>query len=203
MNLQDFATLALARAHPVIIGELINRDSLNGWLGGAGIYKRMKTIAADPAHPDCDVMEAFLDSVDYNFIAGTTTGDAHIALLDSLIANESTIGPQLAALRPLVMSRANVVTYPLANTTKQDFDRAHGLFVYAPVIVDQGFCKITTNADCEAHRPQIYRKVTFANGDIDYVRVAGFGTVELEGTYRVQCPSFPELFVDNAYGVVS
>jgi hypothetical protein len=203
MNLSDFSTLAEAKVYATITGKLIHRDSLNGWLGQAGIYKRMKAIAADTSNPFCDVLDAFLDSVEYNFIAGKTTGDAHIALLDSLIANEPTIGPQLAALRPVVLSRANVVSYPFENATRHAFEVAKGITNKTAVIVEQGYCTIQTTADCVAHRPQIYKEVTFVNGDVEYIRVAGFNTVELAGLYRVQCPSFPNMYIDNTYSVIT
>ena len=203
MLLSDFSTKEEAKAHPVIVGQLINRDTLNGWLGGANIYKKMKAVSDDLNNPFCDVMEAFLDSVDYNFIQGTTTGDAHIALLDSLIANEPTVGPALSALRPLVMARANVVTYPLANTTTQDFEIAKGIFKKVPVTVESGFCTITTTADVESHRPQIYREITFSNGDVEYIRIAGFNAVSTAKLYRVQCPSFPNMYIDNHYSVIT
>ena len=62
MNLSEFTTLAEAQAHEVISGQMIHRDSMNGWLGQAGVYKAMKAVAADELNPFSDVMEAFLDS---------------------------------------------------------------------------------------------------------------------------------------------
>jgi len=124
MNLSEFTTLAEAQAHEYITGQMIHRDSMNGWLGQAGVYKAMKAVAADELNPFSDVMEAFLDSEEYNFKQGTITGDAHIALLDSLIVGEPTIGARLAAIKPIVMARANVVSKPYEFTTQQDFDEA-------------------------------------------------------------------------------
>jgi hypothetical protein len=123
-QLSEFTTLAEAQAHEVISGQMIHRDSMNGWLGQAGVYKAMKAVAADELNPFSDVMEAFLDSEEYNFKQGTTTGDSHIALLDSLISGESTIGARLASIKPIVMARANVVSKPFEFTTQQDFDEA-------------------------------------------------------------------------------
>ena len=123
-QLSEFTTLAEAQAHEVISGKMIHRDSMNGWLGQAGVYKAMKAVAADESNPFSDVMEAFLDSEEYNFKQGTTTGDAHIALLDSLIAGEPTIGDELAAIKPIVMARANVVSKPFESATQEDFDEA-------------------------------------------------------------------------------
>lgn len=123
-QLSEFTTLAEAQAHEVISGQMIHRDSMNGWLGQAGVYKAMKAVAADELNPFSDVMEAFLDSEEYNFKQGTITGDAHIALLDSLIAGEPAIGARLASIKPIVMARANVVSKPFEFTTQQDFDEA-------------------------------------------------------------------------------
>jgi len=123
-QLSEFTTLAEAQAYEYITGQMIHRDSMNGWLGQAGVYKAMKAVAADELNPFSDVMEAFLDSEEYNFKQGTTTGDAHIALLDSLITGEPTIGARLASIKPIVMARANVVSKPFEFTTQQDFDEA-------------------------------------------------------------------------------
>ena len=123
-QLSEFTTLAEAQAHEYITGQMIHRDSMNGWLGHAGVYKAMKAVAADELNPFSDVIEAFLDSEEYNFKQGTTTGDAHIALLDSLIDGEPTIGARLAAIKPIVMARSNVVSKPYEFTTQQDFDEA-------------------------------------------------------------------------------
>ena len=123
-QLSEFTTLAEAQAYEHVTGQMIHRDSMNGWLGQAGVYKAMKAVAADELNPFSDVMEAFLDSEEYNFKQGTTTGDAHIALLDSLIANEPTIGATLAAVKPVVMARANVVSKPYEFTTQEEFDEA-------------------------------------------------------------------------------
>ena len=123
-QLSEFTTLAEAQAYEYITGQMIHRDSMNGWLGQAGVYKAMKAVAADELNPFSDVMEAFLDSEEYNFKQGTTTGDAHIALLDSLITGEPTIGARLASIKPIVMARANVVSKPYEFTTQQDFDEA-------------------------------------------------------------------------------
>jgi len=123
-QLSEFTTLAEAQAYEYITGQMIHRDSMNGWLGQAGVYKAMKAVAADELNPFSDVMEAFLDSEEYNFKQGTITGDAHIALLDSLIAGEPTIGARLASIKPIVMARANVVSKPFEFTTQQDFDEA-------------------------------------------------------------------------------
>lgn len=199
MNLKDFNTLAEAQSHTVTTGTLIHRDSMNGWLGAAGIYKRMKEIAADDTHPYANTLEAFLDSVEYNFKQGTTTGDAHIALLDSLIATEPTIGTQLASIKPIIMARANIVSKPHEFATQHDFAKAKGTMVYAQVTPSKGWLKITTTADCEAHRPQIYATIQGVKR-----RVAGFDVVSVAGDYLAQVPAgYPTFEIDNAYGVVS
>lgn len=200
MEFKDFDTLVKAQAYKVITGQLINRDSLNGWLGAAKIYKRMKAIAADDTHPFCDVMEAFLDSVDYNFIEGTVAGDQHIELLDSLIANEPTIGQQLAEIKPLVMARANVVTKPYENKTQADWDRSQGLMAYTSGKPQQkGFIKLTVSADCEPHRPQIFAIVQGIK-----TRVGTAPEISKGGDYLARVPtSHSSYVVENSYGVIS
>ena len=45
-QLSEFTTLAEAQAYEYITGQMIHRDSMNGWLGQAGVYKAMKGIVS-------------------------------------------------------------------------------------------------------------------------------------------------------------
>jgi len=128
------------------------------------------------------------------------------------IADPNALGILAGMVAATVLTQANsdklsdyayVVTQPFADSTEHDFKLSKGTITKTPVTVEKGYCTITTTADVESHNPQIYKKITFENGDFEYFRVAGFRDVSVANLYRVQCPSFPDMYVDDAYGVVS
>jgi len=213
MSLVNFTTLQLAKEYPQWTESLIHRDTFNGYLASVKVYSAMKKIARTEGHPAQNEMDAFMDSVDYNFMQNNPTGILQIAAYQSLIDANITIemnGESVAVstilgqLKPVVLSRANSLYYPHENATKQDFDIAHGTINRKSVSIEKGFCTILLNADApEKHNPQIYRRVTFGDGSFEYVRVAGFRNVQELNTYRVQCPIYEDMYVDNAYGVVA
>lgn len=201
MNLADFNTLAEAQAHTVTTGKLIHRDTMNSLLASAGLYVAFKNMALDSNNPFQDLIAAFLDSEEYNFKRGapTSTGERQIAALDTMIAAGGDLGAALAALRPVILGIANPVSNPFASATEHDFAKAKGLMTYAQVIPQGGWLKVTTSADCEAHRPQIYAEIQGIKQ-----RIAGFNEVSKSGDYLAQVPAqYTTLFVDNHYGVVS
>jgi hypothetical protein len=205
MLLSDFSTLAEAKAYTTTQPKLIHRDSMNSLLASAGLYIALKGIALDSANPFQNLIAAFLDSVEYNFMVGdgTTTGDRQILALDSIIASGGDFGAAIASIKPVILAMANPTVNPFETKTAHDFELAKGIFNKVPITVESGFCSIITTADIESHNPQIYRKVTFGNGDVEYIRVAGFSAVSTAKLYRVQCPSFPNMYMDNAYSVVT
>jgi hypothetical protein len=203
MILSDFNTLAEARAYVTTQPKLIHRDSMNSLLASAGLYIALKDIALDTTNPFQNLISAFLDSVEYNFMLNSDTGNRQISALDSIVSAGGAMGSAIASIRPLIIAMANPEVQPFANATTQDFLKARGIMTYAPVIVRQGFCTIVTTADTEAHRPQIYKRISFSNGDVEYIRVAGFNVIGTAGMYRVECPSFPAMYVDDAYSVVT
>jgi len=214
MQLHDFNTLAEAQAHIEINPELIHRDTMNGILGLGGVYSAMKKIAFTEGHPAQNAMDAFMDSLEFNFKNGEpgSTGEVQKTAFDNLIAANITVdmagtvvqvSAVLNALKPVILAKANPTTTPFLNRTQHDFDLAKGTISRTQVTVEQGFCTITTSADAPRHNPQIYRRITFTNGSFEFVRVAGFRDVEAANTYRVQCPNFPDLWVDDAYNLVS
>jgi hypothetical protein len=203
MILSDFNTLVEARAYVTTQPKLIHRDSMNSLLASAGLYIALKDIALDTTNPFQNLISAFLDSVEYNFMLNSDTGNRQISALDSIVSAGGAMGSAIASIRPLILSMANPEIQPFEFSTEHDFLKAKGGMTYALVTVEQGFCTITTTADTEAHIPQIYKRISFSNGDVEYVRVAGFGVVSTAGQYRVQSPSFPVMYVDDAYSVVT
>ena len=213
MSAENFDTLQEYREYAQWIESLIHRDTFNGYLASVNVYSAMKKIARTEGHPAQNDMDAFMDSVEFNFMQNSPTGILQIAAYESLVAANISIEMSgvsvpvsqiLGQLKPVVLARANTLYFPNEKATKQDFDIGHGTINRKSVTVEKGFCTILLSADAEEkHNPQVYRKVTFVDESIEYVRVAGFRDVELAGTYRIQCPSFPDLYIDDAYRVVS
>lgn len=216
MQLQDFATLAEAQAHEVVTPRLIHRDTFNGILSLAGVYSAMKKIAATEGHPAQNQMDAFMDSVEYNFMDGepTSTGEIQKAALDSLIAANISIDMAgvpvavstiLGAVKPVILARANPVSKPFAKLTAHDFAVAKDapLFPAVTPTISESHAIITVSSDCESHRPRL-----LATNDRtqQLVAVRLFPEVSKAGIYECRIPDqwlSKAIFVDNNYGVFS
>mgnify|MGYP003641447779 FL=1 len=199
MKLQDFDTLAQAKPH----SERTLKNSDERMLNERGIFSLigmqageslMQSIEASPDIP-ARVKAWFKPSE-----RGIDISDpSAVAILAGMVAAN-----RLTQVNSdILIEYAYVTTYPFANSTKHDFDKAKGTINKTLVTVENGYCTITTTADREAHSPQIYKRISFSNGDVEYIRVAGFGVVSTAGQYRVECPRFPAMYVDDAYSVVT
>jgi hypothetical protein len=211
MRLQDFETLALAKAHEVVTYRKISGNQASQFFGIYGVLDALESNVNNatltnvlPNTPTSvgALCRTVLRTIDNDGFAsdpltvdGAVNRIASARLVDAGIYSEEVAG--------LFWAMGKDVSKPFINSTKNDFDLAKGTIARKSVTVEKGFCTIVTTADCEKHSPQVYRKVTFADGTFEYVRVAGFRDVELAGTYRIQCPTFPDMYVDDAYGVVS
>ena len=202
MTLSDYPTLASAKLVTSTTGRLIHRDTMNSLLGKAGIYIDFKALALDASSPFQNIVAAFLDSEEYSFIVGDPIGDDLILLLDSMIASNLNISPALALLRPKLILASNPISHPFAQKTELDFQIAKGTITRKAITTEHNTCTIVTNADCEPHTPQIYQKLTYSDGSIEFDRVAGFSAVSTAGRYRTHCKVLPDLYVDDAYGVI-
>lgn len=210
MQLKDFATLAEAKAHTETVGRLLPPTTMNSMLARDGLYSALRFIRDDAGHPFQDEVGAFLDekNTEYNFMLKGETGPAQIALLDQLIASNISVtlgsrvvdvSGQLAILKPKLIAACNFETFPHANATEYDFQRAKGTLTQVEKAPENGWLKITTTADCEPHRPQIHAAIQGVMR-----RVAGFDTVSAAGDYIAQVPTGQAtLYVDDAYGIIA
>ena len=205
MILSDFNTLAEAQAYVTTQPKLIHRDSMNSLLASAGLYIALKDIALDTTNPFQNLISAFLDSVEYNFMLNSDTGNRQIAALDSIVSAGGAMGSAIASIRPLIIAMANPEVQPFASATTHDFLKARGGMTYARVTLDQGYCRILVSEanPIETHRPQVSRRTVFANRDEKFDRVATFETISTAGIYEVACPFFADLWVDDAYSVIT
>ena len=198
MQLADFSTLAEARAYTTTTGKMIHRNSMNAWLAQAGMYRRLKQIAADDTHPLADGCAAFLDSTEYNLIQTSETGQGVIALMQALIAAENN-NPALQAVLDKAIAAANETVTPYANASLYDWQRARGVVIHQKqVSVSGGWIKITLTQDVEPHRPQIYTETLGIKR-----RIAGFDVVSAAGDYLAYVGGFASVWVDDAYQVIA
>lgn len=203
MKLSEFNTLAEAKLYHKTQPRLIHRDSMNSLLASAGLYVGFQAMAVDNTNPFQNLIAAFLDSTEYNFMRGepTSTGERQIAALDSMIAAGGALGGALAQLKPIILAMANPVINPYENATEHDFAVAKDIQTRFKQMPNTAIVKdrliITTNADCEKHNPSIYIKV-----GSKYERISGFVGVETAGEYNAFVNKNRDLYVDNVYGVV-
>lgn len=194
MNLEDFDTLKLAQDNPVVVGRMTSPDMVVSLL----TEYDSTLILLDKAKTDPKAA-GFLLALNgavtaYNVITGHVIGDKQQSLLAWLVHIEAVTQGFMDSL----IVYANPTVYPYANKTEHDFAKSKGLMVYAQVTPINGWLKITTATDCEAHRPQIYAETQGVKR-----RVAGFDVVSAAGDYLAQVPGGYATFdVDDHYGVV-
>jgi len=198
-QLAEFETLEAAKEYTQVRGKMIHRNSMNAWLSEAGKYRRLKTIAADESHPLGDGAAAFLDSTEYNLIQSNETGQGVIQLMQALVAAEGN-DEALQSVLDKAIAIANEVYYPHANATEYDFKRAKFLPITQKEVKPvNGWLKITTTQDVEAHRHQVFVDIQGMKQ-----RVTGFGLVDKSGDYLAQVPrGYTSFYVDDAYGVIA
>jgi hypothetical protein len=197
MLLSDFSTLAEAKAHVAERKRMASPDMIISFLTKHDCVTSLQTSTKEKAK---GFYLALLAGVqEFNLMNNHPVGQAQIQLLSYLVS----VNTVNQAFYDEVFNYCNYTNTPFVNSTKHDFDKAKGNINKKLVTVENGYCTITTTADKESHNPQIYREVTFSNGDVEYIRVAGFGAVSTAKLYRVQCPSFPVMYVDDAYSVIT
>jgi hypothetical protein len=205
MKFSDFDTLALAQSHEVTVDKKkVGSGQARGYLIGIGIWNTLRGLQANLEHPlsalaDGVIVTASDASSYFGLDTGTSEGQGNIASVGVFVDAGILSGSQAEDFLALAVS----ITHPFSNKTEQDFQIAKGTINRVPVTVERGFCKVTASEDTPAHNPQIYQRITFNNGDYEDIRVAGFTTVQNSGVYRVQCPAYLDMYVDDAYRVLS
>jgi len=150
MKLTDHPDLATAKAYPVDVKRMISNSKMRLYLRGVGLYLIIKNIAKgsldtwnkeDPnpdnhflvEHPAKELCELIVDSLagsstddnDFNFIVGDPIGDGVIKdtelLRDALLTEHSA---KIQQLLNICKAHCNSVTYPFADATQDDWDKA-------------------------------------------------------------------------------
>jgi hypothetical protein len=199
MSLADFSTLADAQAFELITDKKqVGSGQARGFFVSEGIWATLRQIQADinsPLFALADAVIVTASDASSFFGLDTTTSEGLGNLAAAQIMVDAAI--MTAAQKTSLLALALKSTYPHINDTQSDFAKAKGTIVYAQVTPINGWLKIATTADCEAHRPQIYAEIQGMKR-----RVAGFDVVSVAGDYLAQVPQgYATLFVDNFYGV--
>lgn len=207
MNLSDFDTLAEATAYQSVSYKKITSGQASQFFGITGVLRALNAGTSNtdlvqvlPSLPQttvgelCDTVVQSSKSTGFTIDPATDEGVINRAGSQILVSAGVLTQPVVDSFFAL----GEVVTQPFLNATKHDYDKAKGAMVYAQVTPFNGWLKITTTADCEPHRPQIYAEIQGVRR-----RIAGFDVVEKAGDYLAQVPAqYNTLFVDNAYGVM-
>jgi len=195
MQLKDFNTLADAKAYELVTlghidDRMVNERGIFALIGMADGEALMSAIEANQTIPN-RVKAWFKPSEQGIDISDTNA----IAILTGMVAS----GDLSAINKDTLINSAYTVTAPFINSTAHDFAVAKNTITRIEKQAVDGWLKITTNADCEAHRPQVYVDIQGLMR-----RVAGFDVVSVAGGYITQVPrGYASYFVDNAYSVVS
>ena len=212
MKQSDFATAALAKAYFLDSYVTISAGMSSQFFGVTGMLDALESNIANttmvqlaPTLPQTSVgalcRTVLTSARTTGFACDPTTEDGQLNRAGAAILVVQGIFTQ-----PLVdafFAKGFVRTFPFINTTDHSLELAKGTVNRVSITVEQGYARITTNAACELHNPQITQLITFADGSTKYKRVSSFVGVESARDYIVQCPTLPNLFVDNTYGVIS
>jgi hypothetical protein len=201
MALSDFETLELARDYAEIVGRMTSPDMVVSLLTEHDSTLTLQDLAKANTKAAGFLLALNGAVTEYNLITGHAIGDKQQLLLAYLVA----INAVTEAFKTAIIEYANPTVYPYANKTELDFQLAKGTIERKLISLpfENGKCIIVTTEDCEPHTPQIYRKFVYSNGKVEYTRIAGFKTVEKADLYDTHCQYFSELYVDDAYGVIS
>ena len=163
-----------------------------------GVYSRFKEIALDSTHPFQDMIAAFLDSSNYNFIVGDETGDSQIVAMNTIIAANIDVSAALTVIKSIILSEANVDSQPFANATQAQFNSAKGLFTSKSISYISGKAiKVTLNTSFDervaAHTWRLYSGSQPINaGKNVYMKEADSYIIEMtgkqSGDYEIRVP---------------
>lgn len=192
MQLEEFNTLQDAKNYIAPKERMISQDMIVSFLTVNDCITTLQESANEKAKGFYLAVSSGVQ--EFNLMNSHPVGQAQQSLLAYLVL----INAANQAFADDCISYANSTYKPHENKTKHDFDLAKGTITRVSKQAVNGWLKITTSADCEAHRPQICVDVQGV-----FQRVAGFNVVSVTGDYVAQVPrGYTEYFVDDAYGVV-
>ena len=203
MSLQDFASLAEAHSHKETKGRMTSPDMVVSLLTENDSVITLQDKAKTDTKAAGFLLALNGSVSEYNLITGHYIGGKQQLLLiyvQYLLILKYQTGLMTEAQKVSLLALALKSTYPHANATQADFDRAKGLMAYTQAIQQtNGFIKLTVSADCEAHRPQILAVVQGINTQVGTAPV-----ISNVGEYLARVPTnHSSYIVENYYGVIS
>ena len=207
MQLQDFATLALAQAHEQITYRKIGANEARQFFSIMGardsIESNLTNTAVVQVVPNVNttvgaLCRSVLDTLSGgNFATDPSIQDGQLNRVASAIL--VTAGALTQAQVDGFFALGETSTKPFAGATEHAFQLAKGTIptVQLNQTANGDYAIITVSALCENHAP----RVTTANG----TRITSFYNVSQIGLYAAEIPNEYRgqvLSVDNAYGVV-
>ena len=201
-------TIALEqlRQYSVQVPQFITSNSLTVYVVKHGLYDVFSDIADNPDSPVRSICMALMDRLkgqsEFNLSEQLPLGQANLQMLNTLILALPEHSENISNLRDVLVGISNQIQFPYANATLHDVLIIRNACPTKPVTQSGGWVTITTNADCEAHRPQLHA-LNRRTGQ--WQRVNNFGVVSAAGVYDCRVP--PEwmgaqLAVDDPYGVI-
>lgn len=202
MRLQDFSTLADAKAYEQTRRKMISRHVMNAVLAQAGLFVPLRRMQDDDTNPFQNAMAAFFDAgiSEYNFDDSHPIGQSNLATLDAMIAADiGGLGAALTAVRAQLLSISTETYFPFAGATLHVFLTARGECPRKEVVPTGGWLTVTLTHDVEPHVPNVWHQPISGH----FVRLIGVGTVNTAGNYYVKVPAGHNvLWVDDAYGAI-
>lgn len=130
MNLKDFNTLEEAQAHTETVTRFISASTMRIYLKTVGLYLPLVDMSEDVDSPARELALMVIESLkspnsdgkDFNFIKGTTFGKGNLLELENMKSLVPSMTEQIDQLKTIVTNHCNVVTYPYANVTQEEFD---------------------------------------------------------------------------------
>lgn len=206
-HLNDQDATDAARAYPVVTGHILEASSVNGVLTDLDLIDVVYDIAHDKTHP-CrikmlGVYTGLIGNHPFNFIQSTVTGQRAIAQLNWLIDTglpEHAVA--LTQFRDIMIWRANVVSYPMANLTLHETMIMRETCPTKSLEAFNGYLTIKTNSNTPSHATRIHgvNPRTNANEILGHIRI------DIARTYEFKIPSHyskhTNFCVDDPYGVI-
>jgi hypothetical protein len=213
MRLQDFDTLALAKAHEVVSYRKISGNQASQFFGIYGVLDALESNVNNatltnvlPNTPTSvgALCRTVLQTISNDgFASDPATMDGIVNRLASVVLVAAGIYDEEVA--GLFWAMGKDVSLPFKNATAHDWAVANNdLTRFKKIDVSafqQNRCQITVDAslsaEFEAHAPQVYIEI-FGKKE----RLSGFGLISESGDYTCVVNNHRDVWVDDCYGVV-
>lgn len=182
VTLADFETLEDAQNYTEVNGRVITSDIMTLFLVQNGLYSYAKNSNEEIL---IAVVDRLLANGDFNFIEGTTSGEANKLSFDYLIAVDQEKSEQLLALKDTCIAYCNPISQPFLESTEIDFNEAKG--IYETEVIKTWANEAKLIIDLKEDLPRACRPTLFVNSDIyDSEPVGRTKLMSKAGRYVIQ-----------------